>query len=762
MPHGYDDSAAGTPTGSGNAADEINASGSSTDEAPASPFDDPAWRGRPLEQLVNAGIGPLLLGFSGKRPTRKGWPEHKGLQLKELRNGRSPCICWHVGASDAHIAIDIDSQWWIDFCQEQGCDPHATDTWRIERSTVGGRLKLVFTVSEEQRAILLPERKQVLHDGKELKLFIKHGQQIVVLGNHYDKEGKRDDQYTWVGTPDAIAPLPEPWFLLLQGLLCGDYPLMPPEPESPRVPARGTGEPVVCLSAAPDAVKARAALSVLNVLDFTAYEDWIEVGMALHSVGDATLLIDWDEWSQGDPNRYQEGVCIEKWDTFNSDGGLGLGSLIKAAEATGLFSFDYGRGGKPGAPTIPPETTGGIEAVIAALGSGWVKQQNGPDVRRELVKGDMATTLHTRLNGRLQFDQLHMLPAVDRVVLTENEIEGLHIALSQNGWNISQDFASAAVRYVAAQSPYHPVAAYLDDLVDDATVEPIDLSTLGGYFGVTDPLQQSFLQIMLLGAVMRVHRPGCDFKTMVVLHGSQTMFKSLALRKLAGDDWFCDTHQKDEKDQLLALHQCWIYEMAELESVTGRRDAGALKALLSSTVDSFRPPYGKGMGRFPRASVFVGTCNQTDFLVDPTGNDRFLVVEIKERIDYRRIERDRNRIWKAVELLYRSGAKPYLSEEGQEENTRRNHHFTEEHEWLDTVERWTHGMPCAIKNASQTPAPAEFSSEQAARLSKCVPDGAVFTNGHAKRIAMVLRQLGYEQGAHKRDGKTVRLWARRG
>jgi hypothetical protein len=728
-------------------------------EAPVSEFDDPAWRGAPLTKLCAAGIGPLLRGFSDKRPVKKGWPDEKGLQLRALQLGKSPCICWHIGASDPHIAIDIDSQWWIDFCQQHDCDPFTADTWRIERSLTAGRLKLVFTVTAEQRDILLSGRKQVLHDGKELKLFIKHGQQIVVLGNHYD-EGVRDDQYTWVGSPDAIAPLPESWFVLLQGLLCGERPLAPPEPERSAAADRGTGEPVICMSAAPDAVKARACLSVLNVLDFAAYEDWIEVGMALHSVGDATLLIDWDEWSQGDPDRYEAGLCIEKWDTFHAGGGLSLGSLIKAAEATGLFSFDYGRGGKPGTPTVPPETTGGINAVIAALGSGWVKQQNGPDTRRELVKGDMATTLHTRLNGRLQFDQLRMLPAVDRVALKENEIEGLHIALSQNGWNISQDFASAAVRYVAAQSPYHPVAAYLNDLAANADVEPIDLADLGSYFNVTDPLQQSFLQIMLLGAAMRVHEPGCDFKTMVVLHGNQTMFKSLALRKLAGDDWFSDTHQKDDKDQLLALHQCWIYEMAELESVTGKRDAGALKALLSSTVDSFRPPYGKGMGRFPRASVFVGTCNQTDFLVDPTGNDRFLVVEIKERIDFNRIERDRDRIWKAVELLYRSGAKPYLSEQAQQENTHRNRHFTEEHEWLDAVEGWIHGKPTAATQASRTPAPAAFSSEQAARLSKCVPDGFVFTNGHAKRIATVLRQLGYVQRQHKSAGQVVRLWTR--
>ena len=39
-------------------------------------------------------------------------------------------------------------------------------------------------------------------------------------------------------------------------------------------------------------------------------------------------------------------------------------------------------------------------------------------------------------------------------------------------------------------------------------------------------------------------------------------------------------HQGD-KDVQLNIHCCWIFELAELESITGRKDASTLKNLIT-------------------------------------------------------------------------------------------------------------------------------------------------------------------------------------
>jgi hypothetical protein len=186
-------------------------------------------------------IGPLLPGAPDKRPlVGNDWEAHAGVGISELQAAAPECICWHVGAAPGHIAIDIDGPRAAAFCQQHSCEPYTADTWRIVRTGNTDRLKLVYTVTTEQKAVLVSGAKTVkvgagdggLDDkGEELAVFAKPGTQIVVLGNHYTKESgftENDDQYAWAGRAPADAqPLPPEWFALLTGVFCGERPLRP-------------------------------------------------------------------------------------------------------------------------------------------------------------------------------------------------------------------------------------------------------------------------------------------------------------------------------------------------------------------------------------------------------------------------------------------------------------------------------------------------------------------------------------------------------
>ncbi len=64
------------------------------------------------------------------------------------------------------------------------------------------------------------------------------------------------------------------------------------------------------------------------------YTSWIRVGQILHSI-DHSLLSEWDSWSRGS-DKYQEGVCAAKWQTFTSAGnGLRIGTLVHWAKEDG-------------------------------------------------------------------------------------------------------------------------------------------------------------------------------------------------------------------------------------------------------------------------------------------------------------------------------------------------------------------------------------------------------------------------------------------
>ena len=155
-----------------------------------------------------------------------------------------------------------------------------------------------------------------------------------------------------------------------------------------------------------------------------------------------------------------------------------------------------------------------------------------------------------------------------------------------------------------------------------------------------------------------------------MLQGDQGGLKSTFFKNLASAPWFCDTQLGSiSKDLYIRVHSCWFYEIAELEVFTTKREAGAVKGLLSSSEDRFRPPYGRSSDVFKRSGIFLASVNLDGFLVDRTGNRRFMVIRLPRqqghKIPVHLAERDRDTIWRAFVLAYDAGIKPILNEAEQ-------------------------------------------------------------------------------------------------
>lgn len=365
------------------------------------------------------GIAPLLPGGPDKRPrVGNGWQSHPGVTIAQLQQSSPACICWQVGATADHIAIDIDGPKVITFLRAHGLDPLTADTWRIVRTSNADRLKLVFRVTPEQKAELAAGRKSVRIGGEEFAVFTGRGHQIVVLGNHHHKTKTangtetwiHDDQYLWAGKQPADAqPLPDAWMEILRGVFCGNQPLLP----RPAPSINGNGHrPTAAVVPAPpsgrwdDAAKARAALALLWVEDYADHDDWVRVGMALHSVGDPALLDDWDRWSAGDPSKYTPGECGKRWRSFNGAGGVSLGSLIHWAWGDGPKPWTTPQPQRPDADEWIPE------GAPAPTGNGAIPPaaaiEDHEDANNATVE---ALQLNERLaSGRAMFSIRHLLP----------------------------------------------------------------------------------------------------------------------------------------------------------------------------------------------------------------------------------------------------------------------------------------------------------------------------------------------------------------
>ena len=206
------------------------------------------------------------------------------------------------------------------------------------------------------------------------------------------------------------------------------------------------------------------------------------------------------------------------------------------------------------------------------------------------------------------------------------------------------------------------------------------------YFGTINPLYDIFLKKTLIAAVARAYEPGCKHDTTLVLQGEQGVGKSSFFDVLGGE-WFDDSMGDGRtKDDLIILHKSWIQEWGEIERVFGKRQAGEIKAFLTRKKDLFRPPYGRTALNFPRRSIIVGSVNDGQFLVDPTGNRRYWVVPIaKDKIDLTRLRNERDAIWSAAVAAYKQGQSWWLSDAEESLSTENNRTFEIIDEWQSAI-----------------------------------------------------------------------------
>lgn len=185
-----------------------------------------------------------------------------------------------------------------------------------------------------------------------------------------------------------------------------------------------------------------------------------------------------------------------------------------------------------------------------------------------------------------------------------------------------------AVGNVCTKNARNPLAEWLDTLSWDGEERIFSLFPLFLGADVTE-YNGEVARLFMLGAVARAYEPGCKFDYMPILSGPQGIGKSSLLRTLATrQEWYCDNLNTVEGDAAAEkIRGMWICEMAELLASKRSRDVEAMKAFVTSAVDTIRPKYGRETEQRPRTCVFCGTTNSSSFLVDKTGNRRFLVVE---------------------------------------------------------------------------------------------------------------------------------------
>lgn len=165
-------------------------------------------------------------------------------------------------------------------------------------------------------------------------------------------------------------------------------------------------------------------------------------------------------------------------------------------------------------------------------------------------------------------------------------------------------------------------------------------------------------------AVARAMTPGCKYDTMVILAGPQGIGKSTLLDKMSRG-WFNDSIRTFEgKEASELLQGVWLVEISELDAFR-RTDVARIKQFLSLRADRFRAAYGRHVKELPRACVFFGTTNTSEYLQDTTGNRRFWPIDTGEQSRTKSVWRDLDeeidQLWAEAYVRWQAGEPLYLS-----------------------------------------------------------------------------------------------------
>lgn len=241
------------------------------------------------------------------------------------------------------------------------------------------------------------------------------------------------------------------------------------------------------------------------------------------------------------------------------------------------------------------------------------------------------------------------------------------------------------------KNKYHPIRNYINSLVWDG--KPRINTLLQDYFGADDNAYTSAaIRKMLCAAVARVYKPGTKFDLVLILVGPQGSFKSTFIKKL-GRQWFSDTFTTVQgKESFEQIQGFWIIEMAELSGLR-KAEVELIKCYVSKCEDSFRPAYARVVETYYRQCVFFGTTNNKDFLRDPTGNRRFLPIDVhvdrvKKSVATDLTDYEVNQIWAEAYQLYLAGEKLYLDKDISALATDEQKKHSEVDERRGTIERY--------------------------------------------------------------------------
>ncbi len=343
------------------------------------------------------------------------------------------------------------------------------------------------------------------------------------------------------------------------------------------------------------------------------------------------------------------------------------------------------------------------------------------------------------------------------VALQGNDLDLMTVKMAcEHGVFIPEQRIKAAIQYAASKNSYCPIRRYLDHCAAHAKPHA-EWDQIGKVFlGNKHKIATTALQRMMIGAVARAFNPGCSMSWLPILVGPQGAGKSMFARSLVPPTLFSEITTPLEtliKEQY-RLHVAWLLELPEIDNYFSTRNIENFKNLVTTRTDEVRFPYASLPSKLARRFVLIGTTNRNQFLVDSTGNRRFVPLEIGAgfQIPWRELAMQRDSLWAAAVHAYRS-------DEGYEFNSGEIAAISEYIQEFGDPDPWLDKVATYIAQRNEVTA-----AEILTNALELDPRSQGRREG--RRVAEVLQSVGWRRLVTTRKDKTtgrsksVRVWQR--
>lgn len=323
--------------------------------------------------------------------------------------------------------------------------------------------------------------------------------------------------------------------------------------------------------------------------------------------------------------------------------------------------------------------------------------------------------------------------------------------------NIPIELIRGAIRMMAGRRKFDSAQIWLKPLEWDG--KPRIANFCHDYFGSEDtPYTRAVSRYMWSAMAGRVMEPGVQADMAVILQGEQGLGKSSAIAALVPHrELFVAINLNDKFTEISRLLRGKL--VGELGEMAGfyNKEFEQIKGFITQRSEEWIPKYKEFAHVAPRRCVFFGTTNKERFLIDETGNRRFLpIVVYNPKPDL--IARDRLQLWaEARELFHAEG----VCWKDADRLCRSEHDkFMIEDTWGDILAEWL-GMHNdqsgkTVNGDRKDLTNQTIFSEVFGMMPKQVE------HKHEFRLGKVMKMLNYVKVNGRVEGSVRKIWVKKG